>query len=314
MGRGWGLEKEGWMDVGSVLVPVLLVASGVIAWVGNLVGRRVGKNRLSLFGLRPRATAQIVAVATGVLIHVVTMGTVLAVSRDARVALFELRQTLEELGARAELLRAEIRALEQGDIAVLRGQEVARGLLDGRRGLEAVRRDFFRLRQEAVEFATAQGAGRDASGQVLLPDPPGLSWEAIERIVVQRRREVVVRLVSTKNVLAGLPVPVTVQIVNNQRVFSRGQVLAEAVVQPGPREAVREALLALAASAIRQATGKILSSPGQRVTGPPFVILDLDSARRVTDRVLASGSLRVGAVAQQDAYTVGPLWVGFQLR
>lgn len=302
------------MDIGYVLVPVLVVASGFIAWVGNLVGRRVGKNRLSLFGLRPRTTAQIVTVATGVLISVVTVGAVLAFSREARVALFELRQTLETLEARAELLRAEIRALEQGDIAVLRGQEVARGLVDGRRGVEEVRRGFFRIRQEAVEFATAQGAGRDASGNVLVPDPPGLSWEAIERIVIRRRRELVVRLVSTKNVLAGSPVPVTVQIVNNDLVFRRGHVLAEAAVQPGPREAVREQLLALASAAIRAASGKVLSAPGQRVAGPPFVVLDLDSARRVTDRVEGAGApVRVSAVALQDAYTVGPLMVGYQI-
>ncbi len=298
-----------------MLVPVLAVASGFIAWVGNAVGRRVGKNRLSLFGLRPRTTAQIVTVVTGVLINLVTVGAVLAFSRDARVALFELRQTLDSLEARAELLRAEIRALEQGDIAVLRGQEVARGLLDGRRGPEEVRHAFFQVRQEAVEFATAQGAGRDPAGNVIVPDPPGLSWEAIERIVRQRRREVVVRLVSTKNVLAGSPVPVTVQVVNNERVFRRGQVLAEAVVQPGPREGVRQALLGLAAVAIRAAQGKVLSAPGQRVAGPPFVVLDLDSARRATDRVERSASpVRVRAVALQDAYTIGPLLLGFEAR
>lgn len=304
------------MDVGFLLIPVLVVASGLIAWAGNAVGRRVGKNRLSLFGLRPRTTAQIVSVLTGVLINLVTVGAVLAFSRDARVALFELRETLRSLEARAELLRAEIRALEQGDIAVLRGQEVARGLLDGRRGPDEVRRGFFRIRQEAVEFVTAQGAGRDPSGNVLLPDPPGLSWEAIERIVVQRRREVVVRLVSTKNVLAGSPVPVTVQVVNNDLVFRRGHVLAEAVLRPGPREAIREALLALSGEAIRTAQGKVLSAPGQRVAGPAFVVLDLDSARRATDRVERSGEagVRVRAVALQDAYTVGPLLVGFDVR
>jgi uncharacterized protein (DUF3084 family) len=315
LGGEVGEGGEG-VDVGYLLVPVLVLASGVIAWAGNLVGRRVGKNRLSLFGLRPRTTAQIVTVSTGVLINVVTVGAVLAFSRDARVALFELRETLRSLEARAELLRAEIRALEQGDIAVLRGQEVARGVLDGRRGPEEVRRGFFRVRQEAVEFLVAQGAGRDSSGNVILPDPPGLSWDAVERIVVQRRREVVVRLVSTKNVLAGSPVPVTVQIVNNQLVFHRGQVLAEARLRAAPREAVREALLSLAGVGIRAATGKILSAPGQRVAGPPFVVLDLDSARRVTDRVERSGAggVRVQAVALQDAYTAGPLLLGFQVR
>lgn len=303
------------MDVGFVLIPVLALASGLIAWVGNAVGRRVGKSRLSLGGLRPRTTAQIVTVVTGILINLVTVGAVLAFSREARVALFELRRTLETLEARAQLLRAEIRALEGGDIAVLRGQEVARGVLDGRRGAEEVRQGFYRIRQEAVEFVTAQGAGRDPAGNVLLPDPPGLTWEAIERIVRKRGREVVVRLVSTKNVLAGSPVPVTAQVVNNDLVFRRGQVLAETTVRPGPRGTIRQELLSLAAAAIRNAAGKVLSAPGQRVAGPPFVVLDLDSARRATDRIESSaGPVRVAAVALQDAYTVGPVMLGFEVR
>lgn len=311
--RGAGML--GGMDVGFLLVPVLFLVSGVIAWVGNAVGRRVGKGRLSLFGLRPRTTAQIVTVATGMLINVLTLGAVLAFSRDARVALFELRETLGALERRAELLRGEIRALEQGDIAVLRGQEVARGLLDGRRSAEEIGQAFFRVRQQAVEFVTAQGATPDAAGNVILPDPPGLQWEAIERIVRQRQRELVVRLVSTKNVLSGNPVPVTVQIVPNQRVFLRGQVLGEARVRPGPRQVVADSLVGLAQAASRAAEGKVLSAPGQRVGGPPFVVLDVDSLRKVTERVeqAGSGGVRVRAVAMADAYTAGPLLVGFEV-
>ena len=303
------------MDVGFVLVPVLLLASVVIAWVGNAVGRRVGKGRLSLFGLRPRTTAQIVTVVTGMLINLVTVGAVLAFSRDARVALFARRETLGALERRAELLRGEIRALEQGDIAVLRGQEVARGVLDGRHSAEEIRQAFFRIRQEAVEFATAQGAAPDAAGNVILPDPPGLQWEAVERIVRQRGREVVVRLVSTKNVLSGTPVPVTVQIVANERVFLRGQVLGQARVRPGPRQLVADALLRLAQAASRAADGKVLSAPGQRVGGPPFVVVDLDSLRQVTERVerTGPGGVRVRVVATADAYTAGPLLVGLEV-
>ncbi len=305
----------GAMDVGFLLVPVLLLASGVIAWAGNMIGRRVGKGRLSLFGLRPRTTAQIFTVVTGMLINLVTVGAVLAFSRDTRVALFELRETLGALERRAELLRGEIRALEQGDIAVLRGQEVARGVLDGRRSQEEIRQAFFRLRQQAVEFATAQGAAPDLAGNVLLPDPPGLQWEAVERIVRQRGREVVVRLVSTKNVLSGNPVPVTVQIVVNERVFVRGQVLSEAQVRPGPRQEVADTLLRLAQSASRAAEGKLLSVPGQRVSGPPFVVVDLDSLRQVTAQVerAGRGGVRVRAVATADTYTAGPLLIGFKL-
>jgi uncharacterized protein (DUF3084 family) len=311
----WRILKE--MDVGYILVPVLLFASGLIAYVGNAVGRRVGKQRLSLFGLRPRTTAQIITVLTGVLIHVFTVGAVLLVSRDVRVALFQLRETIGELEARADALRQEIAQMEQGEIAVLSNQELARDVLDGRRSLPEIREAFFRLRQRAVEFAAGQGAGHDASGNVIVPFEPGISWEAIERLIQRRQREVVVRIVSTKNVMSGDPVPVDVQILNHELVFRRGTVLAEGIVHPGPRERVRDALLLLAQVAAQRAgppgRSRILSPPLARVNSPPFVVVDVESGRRLTDRIVAGGRpVRVRVVVLRDAYTEGPLWLGFE--
>ncbi len=306
------------MEIGYFLLPVLLLASGLIAYVGNAVGRRVGKQRLSLWGLRPRTTAHIVTVLTGMLIHLLTVGVLLGTSQEARTALFQLRQTLGGLEARAEALRREIARLEQGTIAVLSNQELARAVLDGRRSPAEIREAFFRLRQQAVEFATAQGAGSDASGNVIVPFESGISWEAIEQLVRHRGREVVVRIVSTKNVLTGEPVPVDVQLVNNERVFRRGQILAEGLVAPGPREEVRDVLLLLAQAASQRAgppgRSRILSAPQARVNGPPYVVVDADSGRQVTDQILRRRApARVRIVVLRDAYTEGPLWLGFEL-
>ncbi|MCS7173689.1 MAG: DUF3084 domain-containing protein [Armatimonadetes bacterium] len=306
------------MEIGYLLLPLLLLISGLIAYVGNVVGRRVGKQRLSLWGLRPRTTAHIVTVLTGMLIHLLTVGTLLGLSRDARTALFRLRETVRQLEERAEALRRDIARLEQGTIAVLSDQELAREVLDGRLGPSEVREAFFRLRQRAVEFATGQGAGPDANGNVIVPFQPGISWEAIERLIRRRRQEVVVRIVSTKNALAGEPVPVDVQLVKNELVFRKGQVLEAGMVTPGPREQVRDALLLLAQAASQRAgppgRSRILSAPQTRVNGPPYVVVDGDSGRRITDQILRRGvPTRVRVVVLRDAFTEGPLWLGFEL-
>lgn len=306
------------MEIGYLLVPLLVVVSGLVAYVGNVVGRRIGKQRLSLLGLRPRTTAQIVTVLTGVLISVLTIGAVLVGDRDARLALFRLRETITGLEERALALRQEIVQLERGDIAILANQELAREVLDGRRSLPEIRDALFRLRQRAVEFAASQGAGHDPSGNVIVPFEPGISWEAIERLVARRRREVVVRIVSTKNVLAGDPVPVDVQLLNNELVFRQGTVLAEGIVPSGRREQIRDLLLRLAEQAAVRAgppgRSRILSAPYARVNGPPYVVVDTDSGRRLTDRIRSRGSpARVRVVVLRDAYTEGPLWLGFEL-
>ena len=73
---------------GITLILVLAVVSGVIAFIGDRLGTRIGKKKLSIFGLRPRHTAVIVTIFTGICITTVTFGIMAAVSENVRTALF----------------------------------------------------------------------------------------------------------------------------------------------------------------------------------------------------------------------------------
>lgn len=57
---------------------LLLVLCGFIAYIGDLLGRRLGKKRLSIFGLRPKHTAILLTIVTGVLIATVTFAAAMA--------------------------------------------------------------------------------------------------------------------------------------------------------------------------------------------------------------------------------------------
>jgi uncharacterized protein (DUF3084 family) len=63
---------------------LLLALGGVIAYFADRLGRVLGKKRLSLFGLRPRHTAEMLTVFAGVMIPLVTIIIVLAVSKGVR--------------------------------------------------------------------------------------------------------------------------------------------------------------------------------------------------------------------------------------
>ena len=75
---------------GWLLVLALLVLGGVLSTLGDRLGSRVGKARLSLFNMRPRRTAVVITVLTGSLISALSLGLMLLVSRQLRVGLFEL--------------------------------------------------------------------------------------------------------------------------------------------------------------------------------------------------------------------------------
>jgi uncharacterized protein (DUF3084 family) len=100
--------------VALVILPVL---GGVIAWAGDRIGYRLGKSRRSLFGLRPRSTARLVAVVVGVLLPLATMFVAAVGSQDVRTALFDLSQ----LQASRAQLTEENRGL-QAQVATARSQ------------------------------------------------------------------------------------------------------------------------------------------------------------------------------------------------
>ena len=82
---------------GIVLIAALIVTGGAIAVIGDRVGSRVGKKKLSLFGLRPRHTSVIVTIVTGVLITTLTFAVLAAASENVRVALFGMEKLNEEM-------------------------------------------------------------------------------------------------------------------------------------------------------------------------------------------------------------------------
>lgn len=80
------------MSSGYILLFAVLILGGVIATVGDRLGTRVGKARLSLFNLRPRRTATIITILTGTLISASTLGILLATNDQIWKAVFDLER------------------------------------------------------------------------------------------------------------------------------------------------------------------------------------------------------------------------------
>jgi uncharacterized protein (DUF3084 family) len=92
---------------GWLLILALLVLGGLLSTLGDRLGSRVGKARLSLFNLRPRRTAVLITVLTGSLISAISLGLMLLVSERLRTGLFELDRLERRLrDSRQALLRS----------------------------------------------------------------------------------------------------------------------------------------------------------------------------------------------------------------
>lgn len=168
---------------GVLLILVLVVMGGAIAYIGDKLGTKVGKKKLSMFGLRPKHTSIIVTIITGILITSSTLGVLALASQNVRTALFGLeqlraqisdtRQNLQEIAGqlaaaneeREKTVAALSKAQEDYRVAsedLIKSQEQIAALEQIKKGLEETKS---RLEDEknALEAAKAELNERVAS-------------------------------------------------------------------------------------------------------------------------------------------------------
>lgn len=222
------MQAQIWSDMNWKLIITLLMVSAILAYFGDRVGMRIGKKRISLFGLRPRHTSQIITAFTGVVISVGILLTMSVVSENVRTALFSMKflqsqimnLTAELQESRDEAQLASIRLMEsqskleeqekklreiQSQLAKVqpeleKAQKELAGLKGEKDSLEKEKakldQEVSRLRQEADhlrEGLVQVRSGRIAvfAGELLGQQvvPPGSSQKEVEAIFESLRRK-----------------------------------------------------------------------------------------------------------------------------
>ncbi len=299
------------MNVAAVLIPTLILVSGLVAFVGNLVGRSIGRRRLAVFGLRPRYTAQVITVITGMLITVVTLAVVLLVSNDARQALFHLQEVRKQVAEQ----EAKLRALQVRDILYLHDQEVLRTIVDGREPPATVRNRVQAFFDLAGQAARQRGVAPGLDGTAVRMWPPALTVDDVAQDISERHQPMVVRMIATENTVRGEPLQATVIGFPHNLVFKEGETIATRRLDGrGDRQQVETGLLELLAEVAAAAKKRgVISPPFALSSSPPDVRLDPSVLLTTLERVQAKrGPVEVQAVASADTYTVGPVIVTFR--
>lgn len=103
---------------GLALIAVLAVMGGAIAYIGDKLGTKVGKKKLSMFGLRPKHTSIIVTIVTGILIAASTLGILSLTSRDVRTALFGMEALKNNLARLSQEVAVKNNELETSRAAL----------------------------------------------------------------------------------------------------------------------------------------------------------------------------------------------------
>lgn len=161
---------------GVLLITVLVITGGAIAFIGDRLGTKIGKKRLSIFGLRPRHTSIIITIFTGIVITTLTFGVMAAVSDNVRTALFgmeKLNRTMQEtkdslLVAQSALATAKSEQ-EATDTALRQSKDEVSKLSAQQKELEAesarlqAGNEALQAGNEALQAANNELTGQNAS-------------------------------------------------------------------------------------------------------------------------------------------------------
>ena len=138
------------MTSGWILIAAIFLLGGIVAAFGDRLGTKIGKARLRLFNLRPRQTAMVITVITGMLISALTLGILFSLSKSLRRGIFQLDDILKE----KRHIEGELASVQQ------QKQQVEQQLAQVRQeqsqavdNLEAINLDFEQSKQQLKESA-----------------------------------------------------------------------------------------------------------------------------------------------------------------
>lgn len=216
-----------------ILIVAILLLGGVLATLGDRIGTKVGKARLSLFNLRPRKTATVVTIMTGCLISASTLGVLFGLSESLRDGVFELDNILRQLRhARrdVETLNAQKQQVE-GELAQTRAQQAK-----VQRRLDQLNRNFQQAQAQLRDISQQASNLRSeiqsllAEREQLIEQRNQLNTEIsqLKELVAQRDQE----LAETSQQLA----------LKNQQLEQRNQQLEEKEQELAQKDSVIETM------------------------------------------------------------------------
>ncbi|MBA7546326.1 hypothetical protein ES705_38714 [subsurface metagenome] len=368
-----------------ILIFTLIIISGLIAFVGDWVGLKIGKKRVTVFGLRPHFTAIFVTIISGVLIAIITV-TILAISsNDVRTALFgmeELKEKLTYLSREVELsnvqlstskenlkekttqlqemeenyqklsediksktsqleellkireglieekdkldkeveeLNATIKALYSGITWVREGEvifgsdeQIALTIIQGQRPIEEIKKELFVFLNEASDKASAMGAKKyDRTNQIFIISQE--EFEDITQKIYDSDKEMIVRLLSSINVVKGEPIVVHFNILENKLLFKIDEeIISEEIESSEVSSEVEKELLTILRKVNILAVEKgIIPDPKSSFVGSLSAVNLYNSVKTIVE---SGTTMKVSIISVYDTWSTGPLRVRVEAK
>ncbi len=368
-----------------ILIFTVIIISGLIAFIGDWVGLKIGKKRVSIFGLRPHHTAIVITVISGILIAIITITMLAISSNDVRTALFgmeelkaklsnlsqevessniqlsstkedlkkkttqlqemdekyqklsediknktsqleelliireglieekdKLDKEVEELNATIKALYSGITWIREGEVILGSDEQIALTIIQGQRSIEEIKEELIKFLNEASNKVLAMGAKKyERTNQVFIISQE--EFESIAQKIYDTDKEMIVRLLSSINVVKGEPIVAHFSILENKLVFKIDEeIISEEIKSSKVAGEVEKELLSLLRKVNILAVEKgIIPNPKTSFVGTVSAVNLYDTVKNIIE---SGTTMKVSIISVYDTWSTGPLRVRMEAK
>jgi hypothetical protein len=282
----------------------VMALAGAVAYVGDRVGHQVGRRRLSLFGIRPRYTSTIVAIATGVVIALVVSLAAIFASEQVKTAFFKLssiNQQITQLQAQQRDLEAKVntgRLVLPVDTLMVPFYRIIPQSASASQRLATIRNYYF----FAVKYVNASYPRLGLKPYEVPPDADrkltSLATDLTTAAAVSQAN-IMLTVTSDQNLFEGDQIHFAINVTPDIRYFKKGEVIAQLVIPGRSGASINIALIQLE---------NYVSVTARRLNLPPFLsdifqpLQLIPDASQMQERISKPGTYLLTAFAGEDFY------------
>ena len=308
-----------------------------MSYVGDVLGMKIGKKRISIFGLRPKYTSTVITIATGLAVAVLTLVVATYMSEPVRGAFFGVnyldrqisqlttdvrdrqyqldemelevysaREELERLTAEATELKKGLAEMKEGQVIAFQGELLAQTSVEGdanRQGIDNAVSRLVQIAEEKLSLRDDPTAPPRPTTEVVVTQE---EREKVERELLASDTRKVLRLSAPSNIVLGQTVEGVVQIFDSRLIYEKDALLlTHEVGEPLSSESAADLLYALLKQINRMAVQNgVLPDPISGTVGNLDSMEFYDAVDKIGD---SKGPKTIGLFAATDIYTEGPV-------
>lgn len=318
------------------IILLLLILGGAIAYIGNYMGRFIGKKRLTIFNLRPRHTAILITVFSGIMIAVSTAAVLLLISQDARTAFLGMEQLQKELKQKSSQLAEADKTLTGKllqQIMLTQKLETAKKEINNLHSVkEKLGREIKFAREGEIVFKAGEtiflsliqaGPERkkiESGLKKILSDAKvytraSFSPENLEQTILRLSEQngiYIAKLTAARNVLWGEEIPARFELSENKLIHKDGTQITTLDIPAGlsVQEIEGEIMKLLKKSHAAALEAGVLTNLSGSLGGIPYSQI-FELAKKI--RYYRKG-VNLKTLADKDIYAIGPLTVKFKIH